>query len=70
MKRYKNIDIDYGVNAEIMENFEREQELAAMEAAEEAAAAEEPDNMGEPDISAAAEESVQVPETPQIIELD
>ena len=31
MKRYKNIDIDYGVNAEIMENFEREQELAAMD---------------------------------------
>ena len=24
MKRYKNIEIDYGVNAEIMENFERE----------------------------------------------
>lgn len=35
MKRYKNIEIDYGVNAEIMENFEREQELAAMTAASE-----------------------------------
>ena len=26
MKRYKNIEVDYGVNAEIMENYEREQE--------------------------------------------
>ena len=29
MKRYKNIDIDYGVNAEIMENYARQQELEA-----------------------------------------
>ena len=26
MKRYKNIEVDYGVNAEIMEKYEREQE--------------------------------------------
>ncbi len=41
MKRYKNIDIDYGVNAEIMEDFERQQREAeeAARAAEEAAAA-------------------------------
>ena len=31
MKRYKNIDVDYGVNAEIMENYEREQERLRME---------------------------------------
>ena len=27
MKRYKNINLDYGVNAEIMENYTRQQEL-------------------------------------------
>ncbi len=26
MKRYKNINVDYGINAEIMENYERERE--------------------------------------------
>ena len=31
MKRYRNIDVDYGVNAEIMENFERERERRRME---------------------------------------
>ncbi len=32
MKRYKNIDLDYGVNAEVMESYVRQQELeAAME---------------------------------------
>ena len=40
MKRYKNIDLDYGVNAEIMENYEREQELAALAAMREPAAYE------------------------------
>jgi DNA-directed RNA polymerase subunit beta' len=29
MKRYKNIDLDYGVNEEIMENYARQQELEA-----------------------------------------
>ena len=28
MKRYKNIDLDYGINAEIMEDFERQQREA------------------------------------------
>ncbi len=32
MKRYKNIEIDYGVNAEIMENYEKEQERLRQEA--------------------------------------
>ena len=31
MKRYRNIDVDYGVNAEIMESFERERERQRME---------------------------------------
>ena len=31
MKRYKNIDVDYGVNAEIMESYEREKERQRME---------------------------------------
>ncbi len=38
MKRYKNIELDYGVNAEIMEDFERQQREAE-EAAREAEAA-------------------------------
>ena len=32
MKRYKNIELDYGVNAEIMENYEKEQERLRQEA--------------------------------------
>lgn len=31
MKRYKNIEIDYGVNAEIIESYEREQERLRMQ---------------------------------------
>ena len=31
MKRYRNIELDYGVNAEIMENYEKEQELLRRE---------------------------------------
>ena len=38
MKRYKNIELDYGINAEIMEDFERQQREAE-EAAREAEAA-------------------------------
>ena len=39
MKRYKNIELDYGVNAEIMENYTRQQEeLEAQMLAEEMAA--------------------------------
>ncbi len=38
MKRYRNIELDYGINAEIMENFEKQQaEEAARAAAEERA---------------------------------
>ena len=66
MKRYKNIELDYGVNAEIMESYERQKELEAMEAVEE-------------DIIPEAEhyeETVEamlnadIPETPYIIEID
>ncbi len=39
MKRYRNIDIDYGINEEVMREYERQKELAAIEAAEHAAAA-------------------------------
>ncbi len=69
MKRYKNIDLDYGVNAEIMENYEREKELAAMKAVndEVSYAAGETANAEvetEPEVVA-----TEMPETPQIIEL-
>ena len=70
MKRYKNIDLDYGVNAEIMENYEREQELAAMR---EPAAYEiqvQSDAASEAETSDEDYAEVEMPETPQIVELD
>ena len=66
MKRYKNIEIDYGVNAEIMENFEREQELAAMTAASEDPLYED----HQADDSVVEASAANEPETPDIIELD
>ena len=83
MKRYTNIDLDYGVNAEIMENFEREQQALA-----EAAEAEEYAETAETEVEnteefeaeevEAAEETVEEAETaeneenivPEIVELD
>ena len=65
MKRYKNIEIDYGVNAEIMENFEREQELAAMTAASEDPLYED----HQADDSVVEASAANEPETPDIIEL-
>ncbi len=38
MKRYRNIKLDYGVNEEIMLEYERRKELAAIAAAQQAAA--------------------------------
>ncbi len=80
MKRYKNIELDYGVNAEIMENYTRQQEeLEAQMLAEEMAAyADEADELAgedapvfeaeEPEEAEYVEfESVDVPE---IVELD
>lgn len=73
MKRYKNINLDYGVNAEIMESYEREQELAAMSDAEEASEYGM-QALGEmiPQTELIDEEGVEVemPETPEIVELD
>ena len=66
MKRYTNVDLDYGVNAEIMESYEREKELEEMQAMAEAASyevAEAEDHSEE----ALAEE---MPEIPEIVELD
>jgi DNA-directed RNA polymerase subunit beta' len=37
MKRYKNVELDYGVNSEIMETYEREKEMAELVAMGEAA---------------------------------
>ena len=73
MKRYKNIDLDYGVNAEIMENYEREQELAALAAMKDPEAYEIPaqeDVVPEVEISEEEYAEVEMPETPEIIELD
>lgn len=73
MKRYKNIDLDYGVNAEIMENYEREQELAALAAMKDPEAYEIPaqeDIVPEVEISEEEYAEVEMPETPEIIELD
>ena len=74
MKRYKNIELDYGINAEIMENFERQQreaEEAAREA--EAAAAAQTLDMNE-DIDEIFEEPIIETPTmtggPDIVEMD
>lgn len=67
MKRYKNINLDYGVNAEIMESYERQKELEAMEAAEEEAIIPEAEHYEE---AVDAMLSSDIPETPDIIELD
>ncbi len=74
MKRYKNIELDYGINAEIMENFERQQreaEEAAREA--EAAAAAQTLDMNA-DIDEIFEEPVieapAMTDGPDIVEMD
>ena len=67
MKRYKNIDLDYGVNAEIMESYEREKELEEMQAMEEAASYEEAEEALDLSEKALEEE---MPEIPEIVELD
>ena len=79
MKRYKNIDLDYGVNAEIMENYTRQQEeLEAQMMAEEMEVYGGDDEMMEeiPVIEAdETEEEAEIVEfekndVPEIVELD
>lgn len=82
MKRYKNIELDYGVNAEIMENYTRQQEeLEAQMLAEEMAAyGEEAEEIVEmvPEFEAEEPEEAEEPkfvelekiDVPQIVELD
>ena len=67
MKRYKNIELDYGVNQEIMDNYEKEQERLRREAEDRAsqmAAAEDADDEGEEvreaETEAVAEEVVEL----------
>ena len=66
MKRYKNIELDYGVNSEIMESYERQKELEAMEAVEESIYPEADSYKEAVDAMLSAD----IPETPEIIELD
>ena len=70
MKRYKNIGVDYGVNAEIMENYEREQERLRMEEEMARANAASFDMNGAQDGGLDAEEvfDEQVYETPEMTE--
>ena len=79
MKRYKNIDLDYGVNAEIMENYTRQQEeLEAQMMAEEMEVYGEDDEMMEEIPVVEAEETEEEAEivefekndVPEIVELD
>ena len=63
MKRYRNIELDYGVNAEIMENFERQQaEEAARAEAEERAFLE----MQQAEAEAAAQEAADADDAVEI----
>ena len=79
MKRYKNIELDYGVNAEIMENYTRQQEeLEAQMLAEEMAAyGEDAEDMLDeaPAFEAETAEEAEYVEfekvdVPEIVELD
>ena len=73
MKRYKNIDLDYGVNAEIMESYEREQELAALAEADDASEYDmqiQENMISQAELTGEDDIEVEMPETPQIIELD
>ena len=79
MKRYKNIDLDYGVNAEIMENYTRQQEeLEAQMLAEEMAVYGEDDEIMEEIPVIEAEETEEEAEevefekndVPEIVELE
>ncbi len=56
MKRYKNIKIDYGVNAEIMEDYVRQQQLEAQRRQEEAMRREAEEAAAEPDDASLQEE--------------
>ena len=67
MKRYRNIELDYGVNAEIMENFERQQaEEAARAEAEERAFLE----MQQAEAEAAAQEAADADDAVEITMYD
>ena len=56
MKRYKNIELDYGVNAEIMENYEKEQERLRQEAEARVAMNDAADNEADDEEVVVAEE--------------
>ena len=56
MKRYKNIELDYGVNAEIMENYEKEQERLRQEAEARVAMNDAADNEADDEEVIVAEE--------------
>jgi len=56
MKRYKNIELDYGVNAEIMENYEKEQERLRQEAEARVAMNDAADNEADDEEAVVAEE--------------
>ena len=66
MKRYKNIELDYGVNAEIMESYERQKEMENMQVPEDAIFPEAEKYQETVDSMLNAD----VPETPDIIDLD
>ena len=73
MKRYKNIKLDYGINAEIMENFERQQREAE-EAAREAEAQAAADFDMDSDMDEVFEEPIietpDMSDAPDIFEID
>ena len=68
MKRYRNIELDYGVNQEIMDAYERQKELEAIQAQAEA----EKSTHAEEEYQEAAQAlaSAENPETPDIIDID
>ena len=68
MKRYKNIELDYGVNAEIMENYEKEQERLRQEAEARVAMNDAAENEADDDEEAVVAEAETVGE--EVVELE
>ncbi len=70
MKRYKNIKLDYGVNQEIMDNYEREQERLRYEAEVKENMADEAEDQADENEDIVIVETEAEPEAEEVVELE
>ena len=70
MKRYKNIQLDYGVNQEIMDNYEREQERLRYEAEVKEDMADEAEDQADENEDIVIVETEAEPEAEEVVELE